>query len=213
VKVYQIHTIKEDGMHRRLMWGLAVGLMLVTAQAAYAGGWATVTLDEPPSNVHADTTLTIGFTVKQHDRTPIDNDPFGGGPLKPYLTATNTETGETLQVDARKDGPLGHFVVDVTFPSAGTWTWEIVPPPFAGTQMQPLTVQAAASTSTLNPQAVPEKQPAAASVADNTAANPSGAQQPLGSWRIAIGAAVLVLALLAARMMTRRTLPRRPSRA
>jgi hypothetical protein len=34
--------------------------------------------------------------------------------------------------------------VDVTFPTTGIWEWEIVPEPFGGTRMAPLTVLPAA---------------------------------------------------------------------
>ena len=129
-----------------LAFTLAIAALLAVAAPAYAGGWAVVTLDSLPREVRAGQVLRLGFMVRQHGRTPIDNDPFGNGPLKPYLVATNKDTGEALRVDARKAGPLGHFVVDVTFPRAGTWEWSITPPPFEGTTFAPLTVLPAAGT-------------------------------------------------------------------
>lgn len=128
-----------------LPFALAVAALLALAAPAHAGGWAVVTLDTLPREVHAGQALHLGFMVRQHGRTPIDNDPFGNGLLKPYLAATNADTGKALQIDAKKEGSLGHFVVDVTFPSAGTWEWSITPPPFEGTTFAPLTVLPAAS--------------------------------------------------------------------
>lgn len=130
--------------HRsRVAWSLIVAALVVFVTPSFAGGWATVTLDSVPSDVRSGTMISLGFMVHQHGKTPIDNNPFEGGPLQPYLLATNLATGDALRVDARKEGKLGHFVVDVTFPAAGEWKFEIVPPPFAGTAFDPLTVAAA----------------------------------------------------------------------
>jgi len=133
--------------------GVPVAL-LVAALAAFllplgalAGGWAVVTLDGVPQTPHAGQVLSLGFMVRQHGVTPIDA-PYGqGAVMTPVLTARNTDTGESLAVDARKEGPLGHFVVNVAFPSAGTWSWAITPAPFAGTTLEPLTVAPPAPSS------------------------------------------------------------------
>ena len=39
---------------------------------------------------------------------------------------------------------MGHFVVEVTFPTAGSWEWAIVPAPFEGTPLPALQVLPAA---------------------------------------------------------------------
>ncbi len=122
-------------MTRRRMFRVALTFVLLLAltPAAFAGGWAVVTLDSLPQEPSAGTPLELGFTVRQHGVTPNDN-------VDPLLIAHNAETGKTLEVAARKEGPIGHFVVDVTFPSAGAWELEIIPAPFAGTQLGTLTV-------------------------------------------------------------------------
>ena len=107
--------------------------LLVLAAPALAGGWAAVTLDRLPADVRAGETLHLGFMVRQHGKTPINN-------VTPYLRATRPGASEILRVDAKQEGPVGHFVLDVTFPSAGTWDWQIVPEPFDGTAFAPLTV-------------------------------------------------------------------------
>jgi hypothetical protein len=114
--------------------------MLAFAAPALAGGWAVVTLDSLPSDVQAGQRTSLGFMVRQHGVHPTND--FYGEPLKPFLSAINQTTGESLEVDARKDGPVGHFVLDVTFPSAGAWSLEITPAPFpaGGTQQGTLTV-------------------------------------------------------------------------
>lgn len=107
-------------------------LFLITP--VQGGGWAVVTLDSLPPPPRAGEALHLGFTVRQHGDKLISN-------VTPALAAENMETGEALQIDARKEGPVGHFVVEVTFPSPGTWTWGITPHPFPSiNQFVPLTV-------------------------------------------------------------------------
>jgi hypothetical protein len=137
-------------MLRRCLLGLAVlgGLLAVPAPAARAGGWATVTLDILPPQVRAGDNLHLGFMVRQHGVTPIDTiDPRGPG-LQPILSAARRETGESVRSVAQKEGPVGHFVVDVTFPSAGAWDWEIRPEPFEATKFETLKVTPAAGATT-----------------------------------------------------------------
>jgi cytochrome c oxidase subunit 2 len=70
---------------------------------------------------------------------------MGSDPLRPYLSAQNRDTGDAMRINARQEGPEGHFVVDVVFPSPGTWTWSIVPEPFPAIpdQLAPLVVMPA----------------------------------------------------------------------
>jgi hypothetical protein len=121
-------------MQRRSLLTIAtlVGL-LVLVPAAMAGGWAVVTLDELPLEVRQGQSVLLGFMVRQHGTTATNA-------VEPYLEARNVETGETIRFAAQQDGPVGHFILEVTFPSAGSWEWSIVPAPFAGTELAPLTV-------------------------------------------------------------------------
>jgi mono/diheme cytochrome c family protein len=123
---------------------LVFSLTLFVVPVALAGGWATVTLDSLPVEPRAGETLRLGFTIRQHGVTPTNR--LGSLPLTPYLTARNQDTGERLRADAHQDGAVGHFVVEVTFPSAGTWSWKITPAPFGDVQgeFQPLLVLAPA---------------------------------------------------------------------
>lgn len=183
-------------MRRRssIQVGLVIIGVMVFPMLALAGGWAVVTLDSLPVELRAGQTLSLGFMVRQHGVTPIDA-AFGTEPLIPNLFASNTDSGESFHVDGRKQGPLGHFVVDVTFPSAGTWTWEIAPGPFAPTPLGQVTVLPAVATST---------QPA-------TAAQPVVAPspvQPILRWAglmLILAAAVLALASRRGMSAPRRT--------
>ena len=127
---------------------LAVLLLILGAVPALAGGWAVVTLDSVPQGVQAGQQLSLGFMVRQHGITPIDA-------VAPILTARNAATGETLRAEARKEGPLGHFVVAFTAPAAGDWTWQIEPNPFGPTTLGTLTVAPVATSTTAAPFAGP----------------------------------------------------------
>ena len=82
-----------------------------------AGG-VVVTLDTLPENVVANEPVMIGFTLRRHGET-LSSD------LEPVVTATNVETGETLEFIAKHDDKPGHYVVALTLPSVGEWTWGI----------------------------------------------------------------------------------------
>jgi mono/diheme cytochrome c family protein len=110
------------------------------ASVTLAGGWAMVALDSWPSEVRAGEPLRLGFMVRQHGITPVNM--AWEEPLKPVLVADNPASGESIRVEARQQGPVGHFVVEAIFPSGGTWNWSIRLDPF-GTlpeQFEPLTV-------------------------------------------------------------------------
>lgn len=83
-------------MVRRIaaIFGLVCVLTLAGAAPALAGGWANVTLDRLPAEPRAGQTLTLGFMVRQHGITPTNG-------VQPYLSARNTETGQTLRFTAR----------------------------------------------------------------------------------------------------------------
>ena len=128
-------------MLRRIMaiFGLVCLFALVAAMPASAGGWANVTLDRLPADLQAGQAITIGFMVRQHGVTPTNA-------VQPYLSARHLESGRTAYFPARQEGPVGHYVADVSFPTAGAWEWEAVPDPFpTPTKLGTLTVLPAAA--------------------------------------------------------------------
>jgi hypothetical protein len=138
--------------------GLGLGFvlmvsMLLLASPALAGGWAIVTLDSLPQQVRAGQALHLGFMVRQHGQTPINS-------VEPFLLATNRDTDEMLRIDGKQAGAVGHFEIDVTFPSAGTWEWQITPRPFGPTEFEPLSVLSAATASQTAAQPVIQPAPA-----------------------------------------------------
>lgn len=112
---------------------LALTLFLSIQPGAFGGGVATVHLDAVPDGVTAGVPIRIGFMVMQHDVTPVNVD-------SAVLEATHRETGEQLGAVATQKGATGHYVVEVTFPTAGSWKWSIIPAPFAGTSFETIEV-------------------------------------------------------------------------
>lgn len=101
----------------RIAFGLALLLALAFALPVFAGGWAVITLDGLPTDAVAGETLTIGFTVLQHGRTPMDDlDPT----VNVHLDKTNA-----FVVHATRDGKPGHYIATLTFPKAGVWEWSV----------------------------------------------------------------------------------------
>lgn len=101
----------------RVALGLALISALVFALPVFAGGWAVIVLDELPTNVVAGEALTIGFTVLQHGRTPMDG-------LDPIIIADLYKEQE-LAVHAKPDGEPGHYTATLTFSKEGEWRWFI----------------------------------------------------------------------------------------
>lgn len=122
---------------RRMLVRLLVVIvaLLALATPALAGGWAAVRLDAPPAEIVVEVPWQIGFTVKQHDITPVNLPNV-------YLAAQHRETGESLHAEARQEGPVGHYLVEATFPRAGAWKWAIHPDRFPETSFETLQVLA-----------------------------------------------------------------------
>ena len=101
----------------RFSIALAMLLALVLAIPVFAGGWAVITLDELPSGVVAGEPFTIGFTVLQHGKTPMND-------LDPILNVHLDKT-DAFIVHAKHDDKPGHYIATLTFPKAGEWEWSI----------------------------------------------------------------------------------------
>jgi hypothetical protein len=130
---------------------MVVLAMLALAVPALAGGWAVVTLDALPREVRAGESFQLGFMVLQHGKTPTNKD-LDGNPLKPVLTGRRQATAvspddrllifgaapayaadnaaDSIRAEARQQGPTGHYVVDLVFPSDGMWDWQITLPTY-----------------------------------------------------------------------------------
>ena len=101
---------------KRLLLGLAVAGLLLPA-AALGGGFATVQLSSLPQGTDQGGTWTPTLTILQHGVTPLDG-------LQPAVRITD-EAGAITTFAAKPAGEPGTYVAEVTFPSAGTWRFEI----------------------------------------------------------------------------------------
>lgn len=97
--------------------GFALLLALIFVIPAFAGGWAVITLDQLPSNIVAGEPFTVGFTVMQHGKTPMDG-------LYPTITAKLFKDQEIV-FNAEPEGKPGHYTATVTLPKEGEWQWSI----------------------------------------------------------------------------------------
>ena len=184
-------------------------LLLALVPAVLAGGWAVITLDGVPAEPRAGEPWSIGFTVLQHGQTPVHklDDGYNGALVEPTFVANNTTTGERLEAEATPGKEVGHFTLEVTFPSEGEWQWTIFPAPLAGeTQFEPLNVLPAvaaapiAAPARVEPAPVVPVEPAAVEPGAPVVPapqSPAVTTSPLAAplrWR-AVAVAVLALAL------------------
>jgi hypothetical protein len=99
----------------RALLTLVSAALLLPALAA-GGGFATVQLDSLPAGTAAGGTWTPTLTVLQHGVTPLD----GITPVVRVSSGTDVR-----EFPAQPTGRPGEYRVDVEFPSAGTWRYEI----------------------------------------------------------------------------------------
>jgi hypothetical protein len=97
----------------------ALAATVLLAGTAFAGGWANAVMDETPQDPpSAGEPITIGFTLLQHGVTPVDHGSTN-------VTVRNLETGQAVTVAARQEGPSGHWVAEITFPTDGRWRYSV----------------------------------------------------------------------------------------
>ena len=141
---------KQDLVKKKNLWFLGIFVLMLASfvTPAFAGGWATTTVNSMPDTIRAGEPARIEFTILQHGKTPVHILYWDGreAPLTPIVTATLADT--SLEFEAQPAKEIGHWFVDVTLPEAGEWEWSIDPKPLGGaTPLDPITVQPAATTS------------------------------------------------------------------
>jgi hypothetical protein len=97
---------------------LALAASLLLAAPAAAGGSVTASVTDTPDGPVAGQGATIGVDLKQHGVTPISWERL-------FFIGTERTSGETVFAEGRPEGPVGHYVIQVTFPSAGQWDWRL----------------------------------------------------------------------------------------
>jgi hypothetical protein len=89
------------------------------APAAGAGGWATVQLSAiPKDGTNAGTTLPIDITVLQHGQTPLEG-------VTPVFRIRDGKANVLAEYKGTPTGTPGVYHVDVTFPEAGLFNYEV----------------------------------------------------------------------------------------
>lgn len=148
---------------------LALGLLVIPA---LAGGWALVTVENMPPEIRAGEPVELHMTVWQHGQTPVHFFDTEENPIVPRLIATNQVTGERIEATAERLPEVGEFTLTVTFPSDGTWTWDIRPEPLESMNAyKPLTVMPAIQAGAVEQKAVAE--PVKAAVQTDAAVAPA----------------------------------------
>ncbi len=136
-------------MKKKNLWFVVLIVALASfALPAFAGRWATITVDSMPEAIKAGETARIEFTILQHGKTPRHTLIWDGKEvfLTPIVTVTQGDA--SLEFEAQPAKEVGHWFVDVTLPEAGTWEWSIDPQPLGGaTELEPLVVQPVAPAS------------------------------------------------------------------
>ena len=105
----------------RRLYILAVGTLLVCgalATSALAKEGAVSKLDAlPPGGLHAGQMIPVGFTILMDGVEPYKAD------IAEIVVRNGT--GKVLSYPATAQGGPGHYVANVYFPAAGTYTWQV----------------------------------------------------------------------------------------
>jgi len=100
---------------------LAIGTLLTLgalAGTALAKEGAVTKLDAlPPGGLHAGQMIPVGFTILMDGVEPYKAD------IAEIVVRNGT--GKVLSYPATAQGAAGHYVANVYFPAAGTYTWQV----------------------------------------------------------------------------------------
>ena len=117
-----------------------LGLALVWTPSVFAGGWAITTLDPLPNELRAGQTYAIGYVIRQHGQTPFTS-------AQTAIEIRSPDSQAPQRFRAVPDGAPGHYVAQVTFPTAGEWQWDVDQAPFAPQALGTVTVLAPSAAS------------------------------------------------------------------
>jgi hypothetical protein len=95
---------------------LAAAALALSTPAA-AGGWAVTSLDPMVAAPVEDEDVEVGFTIRQHGRTPVTVDDVA-------IVVTDANGG-TTRFPAAPDGPVGHYLATIRLPAAGAYEWSV----------------------------------------------------------------------------------------
>ena len=93
---------------------LSMLVLFALVSIAFAGGWATITLNDFPDYAVAGQALNLTFTIRQHGQTPL-------GGLQPGVRAT-TGNGRIATAVVKPGASRGEYAAALTLPEPGEWT-------------------------------------------------------------------------------------------
>jgi uncharacterized protein (DUF58 family) len=108
---------------------------LFFAPSAFAGGWATITFDELPSDIQAGDAITVRFLVKQHGNNPVHV--AFGSPLEATVQITLPDDKNAVSVEATPDTEVGYYVATITFPKEGLYELRVLTNALDTTEVAP----------------------------------------------------------------------------
>jgi hypothetical protein len=98
---------------------LALAIAAIAAPSAVAGGWATVGLSSlPPSGLESNQAWPVDITVLQHGLTPLES-------LAPIVRVRDSGGNIARSFTATPTDRSGVYHAEVTFPSKGTYSYEV----------------------------------------------------------------------------------------
>jgi mono/diheme cytochrome c family protein len=92
---------------------LSMSVLLALVSIAFAGGWATITLNDFPDYAVAGKALNLAFTIRQHGQTPLAG-------LQPTVRAT--ANGRVVTAVVRPGASSGEYTAALNLPEPGEWT-------------------------------------------------------------------------------------------
>lgn len=105
-------------MTRRLVIALVTALAFIAlATPAAAKEGAVTKLDSQPKDWISGTTYAVGYTIRMDGVEPYKADTT-------EIIATSPD-GKELRFRGVPEGAAGHYVAQVNFPAAGTWSWKV----------------------------------------------------------------------------------------
>ncbi|HLG06056.1 MAG TPA: cytochrome c [Gemmatimonadales bacterium] len=97
----------------RRTWFILTPMALVFAAAgASLGGWAIISVEEPPDYMVAGQPGTLAFTIRQHGVEPMTG-------LRPTIEARSGK--QAVKVSASAATARGRYVATLTLPEPGDW--------------------------------------------------------------------------------------------
>ena len=163
---------------------LATGTLLALAalaSTALGKEGAVTKLDAlPPGGLHAGQVIPVGFTILMDGVEPYKADVAE--------IVIRNGTGKVLSYPATAQGAPGHYVANVYFPAAGTYTWQAT----QGTFFAPYDL---GTISVLAPAVAPQPQATSATAPAN---DPLSGAIPFLAGLVALGGAIRLAYLLRA---------------